>query len=601
MKRHHPPHLRRRGLSLLLLAALPAFPLQAAAQATGAAGRASEAAIQSAQATPEWEDPAVFAINKEAAHATLFPFESRGLAVQGRPHVSAYHQSLNGQWKFNWVRKPADRPVDFYRTDFDDSDWDEIPVPSNWELQGYGVPIYLNHPYEFEKNPPFIHHDYNPVGSYRTRFQLPANWDGREIFLHFGAVKSAVYVWVNGRELGYSQGSKLPAEFDVTDYVHPGENLLTVEVYRWSDGSYLECQDFWRISGIERDVYLWAAPKVHIRDFEVRAGLDDAYQHGELEVSVRLRNYALDLAGKHQIGVELLDQAGDPVLSGLVLTANQIRGDNEVLLAMRAPVESPLKWTAETPSLYTLLLTLSDDSGETLEVISTRVGFRTVEIKDGFLQVNGVPVTIKGVNRHEHDPNTGHVLSRELMRQDVALMKAANINAVRTSHYPEDPYFYELADEYGLYVVDEANIESHGMGYDPDITLGNNPEWMNAHLDRTIRMMERDKNHPSVIIWSLGNEAGNGINFHATYEWLKERDPTRPVQYERALQDWNTDIYVPMYSRFQHLIEYAESFPERPLILCEYAHAMGNSVGNFADYWAIIDRYPSLQGGFIWD
>jgi len=554
-----------------------------------------------AQAVPDWENPSVIGINKEAPRATAYPFETSALAETGDPLHSQYYQLLNGRWRFHWVRSPAERPQDFYQEDFDDQGWDLIPVPSNWEVQGYGVPIYLNQPYEFEKNPPFIHHDYNPVGSYRTTFNVPNGWGDREIFLHFGAVKSAVYVWVNGQKVGYSQGSKLPAEFNITEFVRPGDNLLAVEVYRWSDGSYLECQDFWRISGIERDVFLWAAPRVHIRDYFVKAGLDDRYVEGRLSVDVTVANYDTVRSATVSVAMRLVDPR-----TGSTLTSPRIRMDtpepgSEASASVRQDVRGIRHWTAETPDLYDLYLSLVAESGDTLEVIRQRVGFRTVEVKDGLLQVNGVPITIKGVNRHEHDPYTGHVMTEERMLEDIRLIKAANMNAVRTSHYPDDPRWYELADEYGLYLVGEANIESHGMGYHPDTTLGNNPEWELAHVDRMQRMVERDKNHPSVIIWSMGNEAGNGVNFYAAYRWTKERDDTRPVQYERAIQDWDTDLFVPMYPGPDRLEAYALTHPERPLIMCEYAHAMGNSVGNFTDYWEVIDRYPSLQGGFIWD
>lgn len=435
------------------------------------------------QEIPDWENPNTVEIDKEEPHASLFPFESRGLAVARERDASEFFQLLNGEWLFNWVRSPGERPVDFFREDFDDSAWDFIPVPSNWEVEGYGIPIYLNQPYEFEKNPPLIHHDYNPVGSYRTTFRIPDSWDGREIFIHFGAVKSAMYLWVNGQKVGYSQGAKLPAEFDITEYVHPGENLLAVEVYRWSDGSYLECQDFWRISGIERDVFLWAAPKTHIRDFFVKAGLDEGYRNGRIELQVAVRNYRPTSTGRHEVHAEILDDAGDPFFTAQTLPLRGLNAGEEVSLELRSALPVVKPWTAETPNLYTLLLTLTGPAGDTLEVISQRIGFRTVEIKDGLLQVNGIPITIKGVNRHEHDPYTGHVMSRERMREDLLLIKEANMNAVRTSHYPEDPYFYELADEFGLYIVDEANIESHGMGYDLDVTLGNNPAWEKAHVE----------------------------------------------------------------------------------------------------------------------
>lgn len=561
-----------------------------------------------AQEIPDWQNPAVVEINKEPAHASLFPFESRELALQGQEERSAYYQSLNGQWKFHWVRRPQDRPLDFYREDYDDSRWGTIPVPGNWEFNGYGIPIYVNIPYEFTRNPqpPELPEHYNPVGSYRHTFQLDPAWQGRRIFLHFGAVKSAFYLWVNGRKVGYSQGSKLPAEFDVTDYVQPGENLIALEVYRWSDGSYLECQDFWRISGIERDVFLWAAPRVHVRDFFVRTGLDENYRDATFRLEAQAVNYGGDEAEGYQLQAELLDESGN-----LVFTRNEPLSfsEDKAELSMAQEVASPRLWSAETPNLYTLLLSLQDGKGQTLEVIRQRVGFRELEIRNGQLLANGRAIQVKGVNRHEHDPNTGHVVSEESMIRDIELMKAANINAVRTSHYPNEPRWYELCNEYGLYVVDEANIESHGIGYDLDKTLANKPEWTEAHLQRTIRMVERDKNQPSIIIWSLGNEAGNGVCMYATYQWIKERDPSRPVQYERVqmgwgentIFDWNSDILPPMYPGFGSMKAYVEKYPERPLIMCEYAHAMGNSLGGLKEYWEVIDSHPRMQGGFIWD
>jgi beta-galactosidase len=557
--------------------------------------------LGAAQEVNDWENPAVFAVNKEQPHATQFPFENRPLALRRDRTASAYFQSLNGKWKFHWVRKPADRPGDFYTEGYDDRAWAEIPVPGNWQMYGYGVPIYLNSPYPFDRNPPFIQHDYNPVGSYRHHFTVPEHWSGRRIILHFGAVESAMYVWVNGRKVGYSQGSKLPAEFDVTDYVRPGDNLLAAEVYRWSDGSYLEDQDFWRLSGIQRDVYLVAQPAVHVRDFGIVAGLDSVYADGVLDVRLEVENHGGAPAERWGVLVDLLDDGASILPGGAVGRSVTVSPGVPVSVGFREKVAAPRHWTAETPNLYTVLITLTDPSGATVEVQQARVGFRTVEIRGGQLLVNGVPILIKGVDRHEHDPVTGHVLTEESMRRDIALMKQFNLNAVRTSHYPDDPRWYELADEYGLYIVDEANIESHGMGYNLTRTLGNDPAWKAAHLDRTMRMVERDKNHPSVIIWSLGNEAGNGTNFYATYEWIKARDTTRPVQYERAGLEWNTDLHVPMYPSIEYLVRYAEQQPARPLIMCEYAHAMGNSVGNFTDYWDAIKRYPALQGGFIWD
>ncbi|MEN7547536.1 glycoside hydrolase family 2 TIM barrel-domain containing protein [Rapidithrix thailandica] len=564
------------------------------------------AAIQTvvAQKPLDWENPKVVEVNKEAAHATLFPFETRDLALKNEKAGSEHFQNLNGIWKFNWVDDPSKRPVDFYQESYNDQQWGTIPVPGNWEVHGYGIPIYVNHPYEFKPknpNPPDIPDGYNPVGSYRKTFEIPENWDGKQVFIHLGAVKSAMYIWVNGKKVGYSQGSKLPAEFDITNYIRKGENLLALEVYRWSDGSYLECQDFWRISGIERDVYLWAAPKQHIRDYFVVAGLDKNYTHGQLDVKVDLRNYDRKTAKGVKVGLELLDAEGKVVMEPIQKTID-LRGNREEQLAFETTVQTPQQWTAETPYLYTLLLTITNSKGETLEVIRNQVGFRTVEIKDGQLWVNGVRIWVKGVNRHEHDPATGHYISRESMIEDVKLMKEYNINAVRTAHYPNDPFFYELCDQYGLYVVDEANIESHGMGYNLDRTLGNNPAWELAHMERTARMVERDKNHPSVIIWALGNEAGNGVNFYATYDWIKSRDKTRPVQYERAIFERNTDIICPQYPWKKRMVDAVEKNPDRPYIMSEYAHAMGNSVGNFRDYWEeIIPKYKNMQGGFIWD
>jgi beta-galactosidase len=552
---------------------------------------------------PVWEDPAVIGIDKLPPRATFFPFESRALALDGRREASRYFRSLNGSWRFDWSPRPADRPDGFWREEYDDADWITIPVPANWQLHGWGVPIYLNIQYPFPANPPRIPHDDNPVGAYRHTFEVPADWDGRRIVLHLGAVKSAAWVFVNGDTVGYTEGSKTPAEFDVTDHVRTGdENLLALEVYRWSDGSYLEDQDFWRLAGLERDVYLYAEPRTRLADFFARAGLDADYRDGVLDVTVAV---ARDAPGRApvRVAIELLDSAGRVVIAGDEAAATVAADSGDVAHArIRRDVPGAAYWTAETPNLYTLLVTLSEDGAASpTTVASARIGFRTVEIRDGQLMVNGRAITVRGVNRHEHDPATGHVVSEASMRRDIELMKRLNVNAVRTSHYPNDPRWYELADEYGLWIVDEANIESHGMGYDPARTLGNDPQFLEAHLDRTRSMVERDKNHPSIIVWSLGNEMGNGVNLYATYGWIQGRDETRPVQSERSGLDWNTDLYVPMYAWPHQLVEYAETHDDRPLILCEYAHAMGNSIGNFDDYWDVIDRYPVLQGGFIWD
>ena len=550
-----------------------------------------------AQNNPDWENPKMFGRNKLAAHNTLMPYADIKAALTGERTKSIFHKALNGNWKFNWVRKPATRPKNFYKTDFDDSRWEEILVPSNWELKGYGTPIYTNYNYPFPANPPKIPHDYNPVGSYRKKFKVTENWRRRRIVLHFGAVRSAFYCWVNGKKVGYSQGSKLPAEFDITEYITDGENLLAVEVYRWSDGSYLEDQDFWRLSGIDRDVYLYSTPKTHIRDFFVKAGLSENYKNGLLDVDVELESVDKSPLVGYAIRLELMDEQGKPTFPAIT---KKIAGKEKLYFQQK--IFNPKKWTAETPNLYTVILSLIHPSGETTEILSSKAGFRKTEIKNGQLLVNGKAIYIKGVNRHEHDPKTGHVISEKSMIGDIRLMKQNNINTVRTSHYPNNPRWYDLCDTYGLYVIDEANIESHGMGWEVEKnTIAKDTLWLAAHFERTLRMVERDKNHPCIITWSLGNEAGDGINFQETYKWLKQRDDTRPVQYERALENAHTDIVAPMYIRIPQLIEYASKKQSRPLIMCEYAHAMGNSVGNLQDYWDVIKKYDVLQGGCIWD
>ncbi len=561
---------------------------------------AGAASAQSQEDIPDWENPAVVGRNKELPRATFTPFADVESAIVGDRTRSPFVQSLNGRWKFNWVRRPADRPREFYREDFDVSGWDDIQVPGNWEVLGYGIPIYTNIPYPFPANPPFIPHEYNPVGSYRTTFTIPETWNDRQVFLHFGGVKSAMYVWVNGRQVGYSQGSKTPAEFNVTEYVRQGVNNLAVEVYRWSDAAYLEGQDYWKISGLEREVLLIATANVHVRDFFATTDLDESYADGVFGLEVAIQNHLNRASAQHTVTVDLLDSAGHSALQAPLSQTTRVGTSDEVLLSFEQEIPTPAKWTAETPNLYTLVISLAAE-GSLVEAVSSKVGFRKVEIKDGQLTVNGVPITIKGADRHEHEPKTGRVVSEEYMIKDIELMKRFNLNAVRTSHYPNNPRWYELTDQYGIYVVDEANIESHGMGYSPDRTLGNDPAWREAHLDRMRSMVERDKNHPSVIIWSMGNEAGDGVNFEATYSWTKQRDTTRPVQYERAVDGEHTDLYVPMYSRIQDLVRYASRERDKPLILCEYAHAMGNSVGNLQDYWDVIERYRQLQGGFIWD
>jgi len=554
------------------------------------------------QQPEDWENPDVIGINKEAPHCTLLPFPDERLALENNKNKSPYYINLNGHWRFSWVEKPADRPMKFYTSSYNDSQWDLIPVPANWEFLGYGTPIYVNIPYEWTKNPqpPKVPHDYNPVGSYRVNFSIPDNWAEREIFIHFGAVKSAFYVWVNGKKVGYSQDSKTPAEFNITSFVNPGNNLLALEVYRWSDGSYLECQDFWRISGIERDVYLYSNPHIHIRDYFIHAGLVNEYIDGDLRLDVEVINYSGKKSEPMTLDA-LLYAADKKTLIASFSQEVSVKGNKNEFVTFERIIPGVLPWSAEIPNLYALVLLLKDESGVTTEALSCKLGFRTSEVKFGQYLFNGKPILLKGVNRHEHDPVTAHVVSEEMMLKDIALMKQNNINTVRTSHYPNDPRWYELCDEYGLYVIDEANIESHGMGYHPDRTLGNNPSFMNAHLARVQAMVERDKNHPSIIFWSMGNEAGDGVNFDTCYNWIKQRDPSRPVHYERAELRHNTDIYCPMYPDISYLEEYARKPQQRPLIMCEYAHAMGNSTGNLQEYWDVIEANKQLQGGSIWD
>ncbi|MFQ6130446.1 MAG: glycoside hydrolase family 2 TIM barrel-domain containing protein [Armatimonadota bacterium] len=543
----------------------------------------------------DWEDPKVFAINREPPRASFMVYPDEESALTGDCSASPFWQSLNGQWKFNWSPRPADRPGEFHRPDYDVGDWPELEVPSNWQLQGYGVPIYTNVTYPFaDPDPPRIPHDDNPVGSYRRTFTIPESWRHRQVTLHFAGVNSAFYLWINGEKVGYSQGSRTPAEFDITSYLRDGENVLAVEVYRWSDGVYLEDQDFWHLSGIYRAVYLVATDALHIRDFQVHTDLDEDCRDAELRVDVELVNADSD-SGERCVEAVLLDDRNSPVFERLVGQATVPPGES-VTVRLRQPVAAPRKWSAEEPNLYTLLLTLRDDSGETVEVVPCKVGFRKVEIKGGQLLVNGVPVLLKGVNRHEHDPDTGHTISGASMIQDIKLMKQHNINAVRTSHYPNVPEWYDLCDEYGLYVIDEANIEAHGAMH-----LAKDPDWLDAHLDRTVRMVERDKNHPSIIIWSLGNESGDGPNLEATSRWIHERDPSRPVQYQPAGDKPYTDIIVPFYLPIGQLVDLARKHPDRPVMLAEYQHAMGNSNGGLAGYWEAIEAHHNLQGGFIWD
>jgi beta-galactosidase len=542
----------------------------------------------------EWENPAIVDIGKEKPHAHFIPLANDKETADN----SSLVKTLNGRWKFNYVDKPDDRPKDFYNVDFNDTSWATIDVPSNWEWQGFGIPIYSNITYPFPKNPPFIAHQYNPVGTYRTNFTIPENFTGKETILHFASVTGCLYVWVNGQQAGMSKVSKSPAEFNISRYLQPGNNTLAVQVFRWHDGSYLEDQDFFRVTGIERDVLLIARPAVNFNDVEIKTSLVDNYTSGSLHVSAQINNNA----GKScTVLVELLDAAGK------LMTVKSVAVKNN-RINFSQTIQNIQQWSAEKPNLYQVSLTIFDEKKNVTELIKQKIGFRKVEIINGNLLVNGKRILVKGVNRHEHDEVKGHVPNRELMLKDIQLMKQFNINTVRTSHYPNDPYWYQLCNEYGLYVVDEANIESHGMGacwqgwFDTAKHVAYRPEWEAAHWDRIKRMYERDKNVTSVILWSMGNECGNGKVFKDAYKWLKQTDPSRPVMFEQAGEEENTDIVAPMYPWIPNMKKYANDVTQkRPYIMCEYSHAMGNSNGNFAEYWDIIRNSRNMQGGCIWD
>lgn len=542
----------------------------------------------------EWLDPEVNAINRAAMRAAYFAYPSVESAQAGIKEKASNFMSLNGIWKFNWVQNETEKPVNFYQVGFEDQCWVDFPVPGIWEVNGYGDPLYKNVGYawsnQFRSNPPLVESANNHVGSYRKTIDLPADWKGRQVYLHVGSATSNLYVWVNGKFVGYSEDSKMAAEFDITKYLQPGKNLIAMQIYRWCDGSYLEDQDFWRLSGIGRDVYLYARTPVHIEDIFITPDLDAAYKDGKLDIVANVTR------GGGSVELELKDMNGAPV------SKKEVRPDGKGNIRTLIEVSNPAKWSAEEPNLYTLTLTLKNAAGKVLEVIPQRVGFRKIELKKdlGQIWVNGKPVLFKGADRHEMDPLTGYYVSRERMIQDIQVMKENNLNAIRTCHYPDDPEWYNLCDEYGIYLVCEANIESHGMGYG-ERTLAKNPAYAKAHLERNQRMVEAFKNHPSIIFWSLGNEAGDGPNFEACYKWIKERDASRAVQYEQAGSKAHTDIMCPMYDDLNWMEKFAKGDDPRPLIQCEYAHAMGNSQGGFKEYWDLIRKYPKLQGGFIWD
>jgi beta-galactosidase len=553
----------------------------------------------------DWENPQLVDVGKEKPRVTFMLFDQPQDAIADDYRKSSNHQSLNGIWKFNYVDQYKDRRLDFFKPTVDDSGWANLTVPSNWELNGFGVPIYTNITYPFPKNPPFIGPN-NPVGTYRKTFTIPENWDGKEVILHFGSITGCAFIYVNGVKIGMTKASKTPAEFNITKQLKKGQNLLAVQVFRWHDGSYLEDQDFWRISGIERDVYLTAMPKITIWDFFLKADLDAKYTDGLFSADIDLRKFQGNNVKNGSVTLAIIDKAGKSIYN------NQQRfvsaADSIQTISFKTTIKNPLKWSAEYPNLYNCSITLRDAKGEILGITNSKIGFRKVEIKNARLLVNGMAISVHGVNRHEHDDVTGHTTTKALMLKDIKLMKELNINAVRLSHYPNDPLWYKLCDEFGLYVVDEANIETHGMGaelqgrFDKSKHPAYLPVWEAAHVDRTVRMVERDKNHASIIIWSLGNECGNGKVFHDNYSWIKKRDTSRPVQFEQAGEDWNTDIVCPMYPRIEHMKAYAnDTTKKRPYIMCEYSHAMGNSNGNFQEYFDIIRKSKNMQGGFIWD
>ena len=554
--------------------------------------------------TEDWTNPEVVGRNRARPSAYAIPFPNRESALAGERADSPWFGLLNGEWRFRFAETPEDAPDGFADPAFEDGDWDSIEVPSHWqtadEERGYDRPQYTNVVYPFPLDPPNVPTE-NPVGSYRRTFRVPEAWDDRSVTLRFEGVDSAFYLWVNGERVGYSQGSRLPAEFDVTEHVSPGENAIAVRVYKWSDGSYIEDQDMWWLSGIFRDVSVYAAPRVHASDHRVRTDLDDDYEDATLAVETDLANRG-EADATRRVELELLDGAGRAVLDDRPSAEATVPAGESRTVALDARVGDPEKWSAEEPNLYTLLLTVRDADGDVEEVIPETVGFRSVEIEDGRLLVNGEAITIRGVNRHDHHPERGRAVPLETMRRDVELMKRHNVNAVRTAHYPNDPRFYDLCDRYGLYVLDEADLECHGMEFAERVDHpSHDPDWEDAYVDRMVRMVERDKNRPSVIVWSLGNESDFGRNHVAMAEAAREIDPTRPIHYEPDEELEVSDIVGPMYPTIERVAELTEEFPENPVILCEYAHAMGNGPGGLSEYWETFREHDRTQGGFVWE
>ncbi len=557
---------------------------------------------------PEIENPECLGINKQPYHATLMPYATLKQALAGRRLESPFCRPLNGLWKFHWVKHPDERPLDFYKPSFDVSGWDDIPVPSCWQVLGYGTPYYRNLGYIIQKDfprvmtePPRAYTAFverNPVGSYCRDFSVPENWAGRRVFLAFSGVDSAFYVWINGEKVGYSVNSRNTAEFDVTPFLKPGPNRLAVEVYRFSSGTWLEDQDMWRLSGIFRDCYLWSAPSVHIRDFFALPDLDAQYKDATLAVTAKVRNFGAQAAAAGRLTAVVYDAAGKPACAKVSGDVPALAAGAETAVTLKLAVADPLKWTAETPNLYTTVLTLND----TAEILSTRTGFRKVEIKGRVFQINGVPVKLKGANRHEMEADTGHTVSEERMIRDLEVLKQGNCNHVRTCHYPDDPRWYELCDQYGIYLCSEANVESHGYGYGPE-SLSNRKEAEAAHVDRNVANVENFKNHASVVMWSLGNESGAGPNFLAALKAVKALDVSRPTHYERFEGASNpADVDSQMYTHWNKVAQIAQDPAlTKPFYLCEYAHAMNNSMGSIGAYNDVFDAYPSLMGGAIWE
>lgn len=582
---------------------------------TATMGMVSQPVTAANESLPYWKDLHVTSVNREKPRTTFMTYAERSQAMTGKYESSPYYELLNGTWKFYYTDSHLQLPADITSPSANTSDWKDIKVPGNWEVQGFGTAIYTNHCYDFwpsNPKPPMLPAEV-PVGVYRRDITVPEDWNGRDIYLHIAGAKSGCYVYLNGKEVGYNEDSKNPAEYLINDFLKPGTNVLTLKLYRWSTGSFLECQDFWRISGIERDVFLYSQPKAAINDFRVTSTLDDSYKNGIFRLSVDLKNHRSTTANL-DVCYELVDKAGKVIATEEQKAAVTNGKLSTVTFSKELPAIQT--WTSEHPNLYKLLMTVKEN-GKVSEVVPFNVGFRRIEIKETnqkaengenyvLLFINGQPLKLKGVNIHEHNEHTGHYVTEELMRKDFALMKQNNLNSVRLCHYPQDRRFYELCDEYGLYVYDEANIESHAMYYSLSKggSLGNNPEWLDAHLYRTENMFERNKNYPCVTFWSLGNEAGNGYNFYQTYLWVKNADKDimqRPVNYERALWEWNTDMYVPQYPGAKWLNSIGKEGSDRPVVPSEYAHAMGNSTGSLWDQWKAIYKYPNLQGGYIWD